>query len=193
MAFRGRGRGRGGFGQGSATFAKQEPYEIFPEIKEYPEINLKQKEEFKKLIVWGEDLKKFWVSSPYHLESSGQDSERNRGIRKAPLSDFMTLTDDYVPAELASKNVKRSNKKVRWDPQSDLKRLDFFEKLDQGPQGQDDGEKEKKEDEDDEEDNEVIEEEEDDSGDDYDQNIDFDDDEDDFNMNDDIGDDEGYY
>ncbi|KAI7742040.1 hypothetical protein M8C21_030046 [Ambrosia artemisiifolia] len=180
MAFRGRGRGRGGFGQGSVRFAKEEKYEIFPEIKEYPDVNLKQAEEFRKLILMESALKKFWASSAYHLGSSGLDSEK-----------YMKLTDEYVPAELVAKNVKRSHKKVRWDPQSDLQRLDLFEKLDQGSQGQDD-EKEKKEDEDD-EDNENIEDEEDESGDDYDQNIDFDDDEDDFNMHDDHGDDEGIY
>ncbi|KAI3726330.1 hypothetical protein L1987_66127 [Smallanthus sonchifolius] len=193
MAFRGRGRGRGGFGNRGGGFAKEEKYEVFPEIKEYPDVNLKQKEEFRRLISWGDSLEKFWISSPYHLGASGKDSERNGGIRKASLSDYMKMTDDYVPAELVARNVRHNNKKIRWDPQSDLQRLDLFEKLDKGPQGQDDGEKEKKEDEDDDEDNENIEEEEEDSGDDYDQNPDFDDDEDDFNMNDDGGGDEGYY
>ncbi|KAD0176514.1 hypothetical protein E3N88_44680 [Mikania micrantha] len=200
MAFRGRGAR-------PSNFAKEEKYEVFladchpwprlqicppykegKEIKEYPDVNLKEKEEFRKLISWGNDLQKFWVSSPYHLGPSGQDSEIVvAGNRKPPLSDYMKMTDDYVPAELVAKNVRHSNKKVRWDPQSaDLQRLDLFEKLDQGPQGQDDDEKEKKEDEDDDEDNENIEEEEEDSGDDYDQGPDFDDDEDDFNMDEDF-------
>ncbi|KAL8228781.1 hypothetical protein R6Q57_013681 [Mikania cordata] len=187
MAFRGRGAR-------PSNFAKEEKYEVFPEIKEYPDVNLKEKEEFRKLISWGNDLQKFWISSPYHLGPSGQDSEIVvAGNRKPPLSDYMKMTDDYVPAELVAKNVRHSNKKVRWDPQSDLQRLDLFEKLDQGPQGQDDDEKEKKEDEDEDEDNENIEEEEEDSGDDYDQNPDFDDDEDDFNMDEDFRGDEGCY
>lgn len=188
MGSRGRGRGYG-FGQ----WAKEEKYEIFPEIKEYPDVNLKQKEEFRSLISWGNDLQKFWISSPYHLEPVGQDAGRNGGIKRPPLSDYMKMTDDYVPAELVSRNVRHSNKKVRWDPQSDLQRLDVFEKLDRGPLDQDDGDKDKKEDEDDDEDNENVEDEEEDSGDDYDQNIDFDDDEDDFNMHEDLGGDEGFY
>ncbi|KVI01508.1 hypothetical protein Ccrd_020220 [Cynara cardunculus var. scolymus] len=180
MAFRGRGRGRGGFGFGVGRFAKEEKYELFPEIKELPDVNLKQKEEeFRTLVSCGNDLQKFWISSPYHLEEVSQDAERSGGIiRRPPLSDYMKMTDDYVPAELVARNVRQS-KKVRWDPQSDLQRLDLFEKLDRGPQGPDDGDKEKKEDEDEDEDNE--------------NNIDFDDDEDDFNMPDDVGGDEGFY
>ncbi|MFS7889698.1 hypothetical protein Hanom_Chr00s000004g01610071 [Helianthus anomalus] len=78
--------------------AKEEKYEIYPEIKEFPDVNLKQKEDFSKLISWGDALQRFWVSSPYYLEAAGQDSERN--IRKPPLSDFIKITDGYVPAEL---------------------------------------------------------------------------------------------
>ncbi|KAJ0473182.1 calsequestrin-1-like [Helianthus annuus] len=189
MAYGQKGRGK----KFDRPRAKEETYEIYPEIKEFPDVNLKQKEDFSKLISWGDALRRFWVSSPYYLEAAGQDSERN--IRKPPLSDFMKVTDGYVPAELVTRNARRSNKKVRWDPQSDLQRLDLFERLDQGPQGQDDVKKEKKEDEDDddEEDIENIEDEEEDS-DDYNQNIDFDDDEDVFNMDDDLdGDEGGYY
>ncbi|KAJ9550598.1 hypothetical protein OSB04_014643 [Centaurea solstitialis] len=193
MAFRGRGRGRGGFGFGVGRFAKEEKYEVFPEIEELPDVNLKQKEEFETMISWGNNLQKFWISSPYHLEDVSRDAERSGSIiRRPPLSDYMKMTDDHVPAELVARNVRQS-KKVRWDPQSDLQRLDLFEKLDRGAPGQDDGDKEKKEDEDEDEDNENVEEEEEDSGDDYEQNIDFDDDEDDFNMPDDAGGDEGFY
>ncbi|KAK1422810.1 hypothetical protein QVD17_18099 [Tagetes erecta] len=189
MAYR--GRGRGGFGgRGPGSYAKEVAFDIFPEIEELPDVNLKQKDKYEELVSWSYAFQRYWIKSCYHL-GPGQDSESKE---KDPMSDYIKMTDEYVPAELASKNVKRSNKKVRWDPQSDFDRFDFFEKQDQRLLSQDDDEKEKKEDdEEDDEDNENIEEEEDDSGDDYDQNIDFDDDEDDFNMNDDFGDDEGCY
>ncbi|KAI7735198.1 hypothetical protein M8C21_030855 [Ambrosia artemisiifolia] len=172
MSYRGRGRGRGGYYRPSA---KEEKYEIFPEIKEYPDVNLKRKKEFERLISLGNKLQVFWKSSPYHLEALGQDSERNGGIRKIPLSEYIKMTSDYVPAEL------------------DLQRLDLFEKLDRGTQGQDDDdEKEKKEDEEDDENDENIEGDEDESGDDYNQTFGYDDDEDDFNLSD-PGEDEGFY
>ncbi|GKD57822.1 hypothetical protein Tco_1291209 [Tanacetum coccineum] len=91
----------------------------------------------------------------------------------------MKMTDDYVPAELVAKNARRNNKKVRWDPQLDLQRLDDFGKLDRITQGKDDDddddEKKEDEDEDGEEDNENVEEDQDDG---YTENIVFDDDDD---------------
>ncbi|XP_076906196.1 uncharacterized protein LOC143562197 [Bidens hawaiensis] len=190
MAWRGRGRVRA---QPFGHPAKQEPFQIYPEISEYPDVNLKQKDEYRDLIFISDYLQKFWRSSPYHLGSILPQTKNNDKKTNEPLLEYMKMTVDFVPAELASTKVRRSNKKVRWDPQSDLQRLDVFEKLDQGAEGQDD-EKEKKEDEDgNDEDDEIVEEEDDDSGDDYDKGLDFDDDEDDFNMGEDTGGDEGFY
>ncbi|XP_059655303.1 uncharacterized protein LOC132302447 isoform X2 [Cornus florida] len=75
------------------------------------------------------------------------------------------ISNEYVPAELVteSKQQKRDysgKKEVQWklNPDSDLQKLDIFEKLEKKDQGQDEkGEKEKKEDEE-EEDDERIEE-----------------------------------
>ena len=51
-------------------------YFSLQEIKELPDVNLKQKEEqFRTLVSWGNDLQKFWISSPYHLEDVSQDAE----------------------------------------------------------------------------------------------------------------------
>ncbi|KAI3701185.1 hypothetical protein L2E82_45833 [Cichorium intybus] len=166
MAFRGRGRGRGGFGYG--RFAKQEKYEVFPEIDILPHVNLKQKDEkltqkdkelkqkYKELnsvVRCSAKLTKFWRSSPYFLEDPSVDGKKDESrIKRPSLSDYMMMTSDYLPSELAvGKNVRPiKKKKIQWDLQSDLQKLDIFEKLDQ--------------------------------------NQDFDDDEDDFNMNDDFGD-----
>lgn len=192
MAFRGgRGRGRGGFGYG--RFAKEEKFEVFPEINELPEVNLEEKDkEFKTLVEWSHNLTRYWNSSPYCLEDPSKDGKKNEStIKRPPLSDYMIMSSDCLPAELVGKNVRPiKRKKTQWDLQSDLLKLDIFEKLDQAGQGQDD---ENKEDEDEDEDLENIEEEEDDEDDDYGKNRDFDDDEDDFNMNEDFGDDEGCY
>ncbi|KAM7490565.1 hypothetical protein LguiA_033486 [Lonicera macranthoides] len=198
MAFRGRGRGRGGFGGGGGfRAAKQVPFELFPEIADFPDA--KSVKEEMALAIWSSKLQTFWNSSPYYYEgvgeaaknnkSSDKDSERTKP--KPPLSHFIKMTDEYVPAELGERKEKHSRKKVRWNPESDQKKIDLFEKLEK--KGQDDkGEKEKKEGEDEEEDDEAAEEEEEFSDDgDYNQNIDFDDDEDDFNI--DEGDDEAIF
>lgn len=206
MAFRGRGGGGfggrgGGFGgRGGLRAAKQVPFELFPDIPDLPDA--KSVVEEWALARWGSKFQRFWNSSPYYDDGVGEaakqkeskeikrfsdkDSERNK--RKPPLSDFIKMTNEYVPAELGEKKERHKQKKVRWNPDSDLQKLDLFEQREQRSQLQDEkGEKEKKEGEEEEEDNENIEEDEEAemSDDDYNQNIDFDDDEDDFNMPDD--------
>ncbi|XP_051147995.1 uncharacterized protein LOC127263093 [Andrographis paniculata] len=198
MAFRGRGRGRGGFGRGG--FAKQVPFELFPEIEdlgtaEYSQDNLE-------LIRWSSNLQKFCqTSSPYYYEDrterlqkkQKQDietySSKNLGAtyNRPPLWDFIKLDNDHMPAELArgENKGKRTNKKVRWNPESDFQKLDMFEKLEQKFQGEEGTEKKEDEEEEDEED-EVNEEDGEfsDEGD-YEQAEYFDDDEDDYNIADD--------
>uniref|UniRef100_A0A5B7CBK0 Putative DNA-directed RNA polymerase III subunit rpc31 isoform X2 n=1 Tax=Davidia involucrata TaxID=16924 RepID=A0A5B7CBK0_DAVIN len=205
MAFRGRGRGRG-YG-GGFRIAKQEPLILFPDIENFPDV--KSVTEETALVIWNSRLQKFWNSSPYYYEGdsqgikesteikrfSGKDNKRTKP--KGKLLDFIFMTDEYVPAELAqgSKQRLQGKKNRRWDPGSDLQKLDLFEKLEQKYQGQDEKDgKEKKEDENEEEDDEIMEEEDEEFSDDgdYNQNIDFDDDEDDFNMDDD-NDDEAMY
>ncbi|KAH9714044.1 DNA-directed RNA polymerase III subunit [Citrus sinensis] len=117
----------------------------------------------------------------------------NRGS----INQFLQLHSSNFPAELVKDSREQRNpKRVRWNADAGMRKLDLFEKLEQKFQGQEDkDEKEKKEGEDeDEDDGEAAgeaEEEFSDDGD-YNQNIDFDDDEDDFNM-DDGNDDEATY
>ncbi|KAL5722738.1 hypothetical protein ACHQM5_006220 [Ranunculus cassubicifolius] len=202
MAFRGRGRGRGG-GMGGG-FAKQEPYILFPEDVTLPNIIGMTNEE-KLLIRWNEGFRSWWGSSPYYLEEAGPtkrediDIERfsDRGkpkgrAKRDPLSNYLKLTPNNFPRELiqGSRRTQQDQRKVRWDLESGLNKLDHLEKLEAKIGDKD--EKEKKEGEDEDTDVEVDVEEEDFSDDgDYNRNMyDYDDDEDDFNMADD-GDDEG--
>ncbi|XAR57698.1 hypothetical protein NMG60_11025941 [Bertholletia excelsa] len=209
MAFRGRGRGRGGYGRGGGGgfgVAKQEPFILFPEIENFPDV--KNITEQRDLVLWSYRLQRFWNSSPYYLKEEAPKKDDNteierfsdRGKRrmeqKHKLSDYIKVTAEYVPAELAqdSKPERYGRRKVRWNQEPDLQK-DFFEKLEKKHQRRDEkGGQEKKEDETEEEDDERIEEEDEEFSDDgdYNQNIDFDDDEDDFNMEDDH-DDEGVY
>lgn len=101
MAFRG-GRGRTRVG-GLHPRKREEPFIRFPEMKEYPIINLKDiDKEFMILLSWSFDLHNFWIPSSYHLEDG---AKKNGGLKRRPLSDFIKMTDEYVPAELVAKKV----------------------------------------------------------------------------------------
>ncbi|KAB5563916.1 hypothetical protein DKX38_003970 [Salix brachista] len=173
MAYRGRGRGRGRFGGGGGfSYARQEPFDLFPEIELPDPKNVKEE---RALVVWNSRLTNYFKSSPCYLEEivskeiQSMDIERfsDRGKRRITsehdsLDQFLQLTSKNFPKELigglpseitryesnACLNRKRPNKKVKWT--ADLRKLDDYEKR------------------------ELI----------Y-ENIDFDDDEDDYNMEDD--------
>lgn len=203
MAYRGRGRGRGGSGHRSA---KQVPFELFPEVENLG--NAASVTERIKLAVWHLKLQKYWNSSPYYLgeesdllkKTKGMDIERfsdrisKRVKEKSSLAQFIRMDPAYVPAELAKggREEKHAAKRVRWNPESDMQKLDLLEKLDQKSKGDDE---KKKDGEDDDEEQEKIEEEEEEFSDDgdYNQNLyDYDDDEDDYNMNEDNNDEAMY-
>ncbi|KAK9102251.1 hypothetical protein Sjap_019505 [Stephania japonica] len=207
MAGRGRGRGRG-HGYGDFRFGKFEPFVLFPEDVKLPDTNNVAEE--KNLVYWNLKLLSYWKSSPYYLqdpdssENRDTDIERysDRGKQKSlekrdPLSYHMKLTSGYFPLELiqGSKQVKHDPRKVRWNPEAGLQKLDLLEKLEQkSEEHAKKGEKEQKDGENEEEEEGIEESEQEYSDDgDYNQNIDFDDDEDDFNMDVGDGDDGGTY
>ncbi|XP_060167593.1 DNA-directed RNA polymerase III subunit rpc31-like [Lycium barbarum] len=204
MAFRGRGRGRGRYG---APQAKQDPFELFPEVESLG--NAASVTERINLAIWHSKLQKYWNSSPYYLgeesdvlkKTKGMDIQRfsdrtsERAKSKPPLAHFIRMDPAYVPAELAKggRGEKHAAKRVRWNAESDNKKLDLLEKLDQ--KSKDEGEKKKDGEDEEEEQEEKIEEEEEEFSDDgdYNQNLyDYDDDEDDYNMNEDNNDEAMY-
>ncbi|XP_061981818.1 uncharacterized protein LOC133701759 isoform X2 [Populus nigra] len=217
MAYRGRGRGRFG-GGGGFSYARQEPFDLFPEIELPDPKNVKEE---RALVVWNSRLTNYFKSSPCYLEEivskeiQSMDIERfsDRGkpritSERDSLDQFLQLTSKNFPKELiGGLNRKRPNKKVKWT--ADLRKLDDYEKrelmyevktfnhlptcylhyLGQAEKVQ----MEKKEDEDEEDEDEELEEPDDEYDDgDYNQNIDFDDDEDDYNMEDDNADEAVY-
>ncbi|XP_061336518.1 uncharacterized protein LOC133283648 isoform X1 [Gastrolobium bilobum] len=206
MASRGRGRGRGR--GGGANYATQVPFVLFPEDVNLPDVKLDDIDaNMKKLLNWNYKFQNYWKASPYLLEETTlkkesqkmhvpRFSDKKRTVfTRDSLSQVLMLND--FPKELIQGTSKRmpSRKKFRWNPELEMKKIDFFEQLEKKDQGQEDkGEKEKKDGENEDEDENAGEEEgeEDFSDDDYNQNEYFDDDEDDYNDADD-GDDEGVY
>lgn len=199
MAFRGRGRGRGrgGYGGGYGP-AKQVPFELFPEIEELGTAS--GVKENSSLVIWFYKFEKFCKSSPYYIVDANEGLKKTQGseierfsdrhsekIRpKQPLSHFIKMDHDHVPAELAksSRKEKHGIKKVKWNPESDTLQLDdFIAKKLKERQGEQVIEKKEEEEDEDDDRNEEDEEEDSDDGD-YTKNVDFDDDEDDFNMDD---------
>ncbi|KAJ7951696.1 DNA-directed RNA polymerase III subunit [Quillaja saponaria] len=199
MAYRGRGRGRGrGYGGGHG-FAAQEPFELFPEDVQLPDV--KGVTEEQDLVRWSIKLQNYWKASPYVIEESTSKKSQREDIERYSDREKTTFTRDSLSQILVLNNFPReligdmkqkpTRKKFRWNPEADTK-VDFLEKVVQKLQRKEDkGENEKEgegegEDEEEEPENEV---EEDLSDDDYHQNEHFDDDEDDYNDVDD-GDDE---
>ncbi|KHN18946.1 hypothetical protein glysoja_036125 [Glycine soja] len=192
MSGRGRGRGgRGGWGWGRGggfnTFASQ--------AVTLPDVNLDDiHDDTKKLLRWDSHLQNYWEASPYFLEDKTSKKRQSMHIAKfsdRKKNDFtrdslsQVLMFNDFPQELVQGASKRASrrKKFRWNPESEMKKLDFFEQQEKTNQGKEENdENEKKDGEDgDEDENAQEEDEEDISDDDYNQNIDFDDDEDDYN------------
>jgi len=121
------------------------------------------------------------------LENEDKEIERfsdrkRKTSKREGLKLYLKLTPSNFPAELVqgSRRGQASNKKLRWDKDSDEQAFEVFEKLEQKHK---DGSKVEKEGEDeDEQEEEEVQEEEENSDDDYNQNIEFDDDDDDWNQ-----------
>ncbi|PIA63458.1 hypothetical protein AQUCO_00201063v1 [Aquilegia coerulea] len=182
MAFRRGGYGRARGYNSGLMFAKQEPYVLFPDNVQLPDVNGVVEE--RELVFWNMRLQNFWKSSPYYLEetnttkSKDTDIERysDRGkpsqAKRDPLSYHLKLTVPNFPQELihGSKRVQHDQRKVRWDPESGLERLDKLERLEEKHGDKAEGGKEKKEgDDEDDGEEEDVEEEEDEMSDDYNQ------------------------
>ncbi|XP_010556661.1 PREDICTED: transcription termination factor 4, mitochondrial [Tarenaya hassleriana] len=198
MAFRGRGRGRGFGGRGGGFgYAKQEPFELFPEI-ELPDRKAITTDP--ELVAGYFKFEKFWRNSPYYLgdgvskkENVSVDIERysdwskpKSKSKRGSFYDYLILRPDNFPKELLGDSRReRPVKKARWSQEADIKKLDIFEKLEEKykKSGKEDEVGEEAEEEPEEDEAEYS-----DDGD-YNQNVDFDDDDDDYNQQDD-GDDE---
>ncbi|KAK7327838.1 hypothetical protein VNO77_21931 [Canavalia gladiata] len=207
MAGRGRGRGRGR-GGGFPSFAAQVPLVLFPEDVTLPEVKIDDIDpNMKKLLNWSFKFQNYWKASPYLLEEKTSKSNKSQKTDIARFSDkkqtnftrdslSQVLMFNDFPRELAQGASKqmRKRKKFRWNPESEMKKIDFLEQQEKTNQGKEDTDENEKKDGEDEDEEENVEEddEEDFSDDDYKQNEYFDDDEDDYNDVDD-GDDEPIY
>ncbi|ONM29693.1 hypothetical protein ZEAMMB73_Zm00001d039681 [Zea mays] len=226
MSFRGRGRGGRGRGRGGGFGydhpAKHVPHEDFPDIA-LPEMKCaKASNEEKALIVSTLKLEEFWRSSCYYLEEDApkkknedkeierfSDRKRKTQSKREGLASYLKLAPSNFPSELVqgSRRGQATNKKLRWDKESDEQAFEAFEKLEQKHKARaspcpsmflitilsslcrnvntrSDGSKVEKEGDDEDEQEEEVQEEEENSDDDYNQNIEFDDDDDDWNQED---------
>ncbi|KAL5158401.1 hypothetical protein HKD37_15G042895 [Glycine soja] len=144
MSGRGRGRGgRGGWGWGRGggfnTFASQVPFDLFPEAVTLPDVNLDDiHDDTKKLLRWDSHLQNYWEASPYFLEDKTSKKRQSMHIAKfsdRKKNDFtrdslsQVLMFNDFPQELVQGASKRASrrKKFRWNPESEMKKLDFFE------------------------------------------------------------------
>ncbi|CAH2072096.1 unnamed protein product [Thlaspi arvense] len=106
MAFRGggrgRGRGRGGGGFGANKYVKPEPFVIFPVKSE------------------SLDIERF----------SDALEPKKKSNKSGSFYDFLVLRPDNFPKELLGDTRRdRPVKRAKWTPDTDLRKLDVFEKL----------------------------------------------------------------
>ncbi|CAL0300427.1 unnamed protein product [Lupinus luteus] len=167
MAGRGRGRGRGGRGFGGGfTYARQVEFVPFPEDVDLPKVKIDEiGPSMKKLLRWGDKFQNYWKASPYFLEETtlkGDDESQSMHIARYSDKKKTKFTRDSLSQILVfngfakelvqgKSGPMRSQKKVRWNPESGLKRLEFFEQQEKKGQGRvDKGEEEKKDEDEDE-------------------------------------------
>ncbi|XP_057767579.1 uncharacterized protein LOC130987892 isoform X2 [Salvia miltiorrhiza] len=192
MAFRGGGRGGRGRGRGRGPpRANELAFDYFPEIECLGAVNYTKEEvrKYSQFVNWSQNLQTFFETSPYHYEDKSLTLEKVQKVDIARFSDkksqettveqplwhLIMMDKDHMPAELA-RGEKRIVRRVQWDKDIDLNKLDHFEKLEENSKGKE-GEDEEEEPEEEEniEDGEL-------SDDDYVKGEYCDDDEDDFNM-----------
>ncbi|XP_061336524.1 uncharacterized protein LOC133283648 isoform X2 [Gastrolobium bilobum] len=145
MASRGRGRGRGR--GGGANYATQVPFVLFPEDVNLPDVKLDDIDaNMKKLLNWNYKFQNYWKASPYLLEETTlkkesqkmhvpRFSDKKRTVfTRDSLSQVLMLND--FPKELIQGTSKRmpSRKKFRWNPELEMKKIDFFEQLEKKDQ-----------------------------------------------------------
>ncbi|XP_058724470.1 uncharacterized protein LOC131595945 [Vicia villosa] len=188
------GRGRGGR-PGGIRYTKPEPYVLFPENINLPEVKLGENStSMKQLIKWDLSFDSYYKAAPYLLDDTELKGRKRMHIERFSDKKKTTFTrdslsqvlyfDGFVKELVPGKSKQMpSRKKFRWNPEADAKKLAFFEELEKkflAEEGKD--QKKKKEESEDEEENEEGKESEDDFNDgDYNQNVDYDDDDDDFN------------
>ncbi|PQM36857.1 DNA-directed RNA polymerase III subunit RPC7 [Prunus yedoensis var. nudiflora] len=152
MAYRGRGRGGFGGGGGGFGYATQVPFELFPDI-DLPNVKgildpdkkiYQGKSEEENLVNQSRKFQKIWKGSPFYLEQTTSKERQNTEverysdrlkpkttIRRGALFDILELKG--FPQELTggSRAQQPGRKRVRWNPDSELQKLDLFEKLEQ--------------------------------------------------------------
>ncbi|KAK4793609.1 hypothetical protein SAY86_024044 [Trapa natans] len=144
MAFRG-GRGRGRFGGGQRSYAKEEPFVLYPEI-ELPSISKISSNDNRNFIMWKSKFESFCKASPYYLGdgTSKYDpfanldperySDKEKPKNKQSLPEFLQPTVAHFPKDILEDSkwkLTKKGKKMQLDADTDLKRFDIFEKLEQ--------------------------------------------------------------
>ncbi|XP_047973099.1 glutamic acid-rich protein-like isoform X2 [Salvia hispanica] len=166
------------------------PFDLFPEIPiGVVKYSVEEVNKYSRFVSWSQNLQTFFETSPYHYQDRRLTLQKTQKVDieryldkklqattvKQPLHHLIMMDKDHMPAELV-RDGQKIVKRVKWDNEIDLSKLDQFEKLEEKNKDTEENEEEEVEEEGNEEDGEIS-----DDGD-YEQNQDFDDDEDDYNM-----------
>ncbi|KAH8514423.1 hypothetical protein H0E87_007306 [Populus deltoides] len=133
MAYRGRGRGRFG-GGGGFSYARQEPFDLFPEIELPDPKNVKEE---RALVVWNSRLTNYFKSSPCYLEEIvSKGLNRKRPNKKVKWTADLRKLDDYEKRELM---YEGQAEKVQMEKKEDEDEEDEDEELEEPDDEYDDG------------------------------------------------------
>ncbi|XP_047965011.1 glutamic acid-rich protein-like [Salvia hispanica] len=192
-------RGRGGRGRGGPPRAKQMPFDLFPEIPiGVVRYSVEEVNKYSRFVSWSQNLHIFFETSPYHYQdrrltlpkSQKVDIERYSDKKlqatrvKQPLHHLIMMDKDHMPAELV-RGGHHTVKRVKWDNEIDLNKLDQFEKLEEKNKGTEEENEEEEIEEEENEDNEEFSDDEEYTKGEY-----VDDDEDDLNMDEEANEDD---
>ncbi|XP_047953256.1 glutamic acid-rich protein-like [Salvia hispanica] len=195
MSFRGRGGGRG---RGGPPRAKQMPFDLFPEVAiGVVKYSVEEVKKYSQFVTWSQNLQTFFETSPYHYQDRRLTLQKTQKVDierysdkklqattvKQPLHHLIMMDKDHMPAELA-RGGQQTVKRIKWDNEIDLNKLDQFEKLEEKQKGTEEENEEEVEEE------EEVEDEEFSDDNDYTKGEYVDDDEDDFNMEDEANEDD---
>ncbi|KAG6396722.1 hypothetical protein SASPL_142878 [Salvia splendens] len=148
MSFRGRGGGRGRAGP---PRAKQMPFDLFPEIPiGVVKYSVEEVKKYSQFVSWSQNLQTFFETSPYHYQDRRLTQQKTQKVDierysdkksqattvKQPLHHLIMMDKDHMPAELV-RGGQHTVKRVKWDNEIDLSKLDRFEKLEEKNKNQD--------------------------------------------------------
>ncbi|GAU40737.1 hypothetical protein TSUD_14220 [Trifolium subterraneum] len=137
--------GRGGWGRGGGGFQRYTPpvpFVPFPEDITLPDVKPGEIDGYtKKLIRWDFSFNSYFQAAPYYLEAKAElkgrkrmhvetytDKNKKKNFTRDSLSQVLYF-DGFAKELIPGNKMRQSRKKMRWNPEADMKQKTFFDEL----------------------------------------------------------------